>query len=50
MNNKYEKKKFLNFIEYNINFMENILYTISHRKRKNNKISENRFMLIIKKL
>ena len=35
MNDKYKQKYFINFIEFNINKMENILYVISHRYRKN---------------
>ena len=35
MNDSYTQKYFLQFIDFNINRMENILFTISHRKRKN---------------
>ena len=38
MNSIYDKKKLLNFVEFYTNYMENILYTISHKKRKKNLI------------
>ena len=40
-NNKYDEKKLLNFIDFNINYLENILFTLSHRRRKNKKILNN---------
>ena len=47
-NNKYDKKKLLNFIDFNINYFENILYTLSHRRRKNKKNINNSTGILIK--
>jgi len=38
MNDKFQQKYLLNFIEFNINRMENILFVFSHRLRKNKNI------------
>jgi len=36
---RYQKNRLMNIIDFNINYMENILYVISHRKRKNKSIN-----------
>ena len=47
MNSKYEKKKLLNFVEFYTNYMENILYCLSEKKRKKKFITNNTNILNI---
>lgn len=46
MNSKYDKIKLLNFVEFYTNYMENILYKISHKKRKKNLLEDTNILKI----
>ena len=47
MNSIYDKKKLLNFVLFYTNYMENILYNICQKRKKNLKISNTNLLKII---